>query len=82
MAPPRDPRHPGPSARLTMEQLLNAWRDAERRVAATTPGTLERVLAGRDVERCRAAYQAFQAETREPGDRSHGGQAELGSSAS
>jgi hypothetical protein len=82
MAPPHDPRHPACNARLTTEQLLNAWRDAERRLAATSPETVERVLAAREVERCRAAYQAFQAETRGLDDRSHRGQAELGSSAS
>jgi DNA repair ATPase RecN len=44
-----------------MNTILAEWRDAERRVAAATPGSPEEAAARADVERLRAEYQQAQA---------------------
>jgi hypothetical protein len=62
------PSHSDAPTRPTVELLLNAWRAAERRVAETDPGTPARAAAEIEVEACRTAYQAFQADARSTGD--------------
>ena len=67
MAPidPEAPRDGHRSIRPTSEQLLKAWRAAERSLAGTAAGTAARAAAEREVAMCRAAYHSFQARTRD-----------------
>jgi hypothetical protein len=46
----------------SIARLLDAWREAERELAAAVPGTPGFEAAGRQVEACRDAYHARLAE--------------------
>ena len=48
-----------PSARLVMRQLLDAWRSAERQLAAAVEGSLERTRVQTQVATLRALYQGL-----------------------
>lgn len=52
------------STRAALEQLLRAWRAAERRLLDTAPGSPERALAERELETSRVAYNACYARAR------------------
>ena len=48
-----------PSAMVVMQQLLDAWRSAERQLAATVDGSLERPQVQAQVATLRSLYQGL-----------------------
>lgn len=57
--------------RREISQILNEWRDAERQLAAATPGTAEHEAARASIDRLRLEYRdAYQSASRNGDNRS------------
>jgi hypothetical protein len=48
-----------PSAMIVMQQILDAWRSAERQLSATVEGSLERSQVSAQVATLRSLYQGL-----------------------